>query len=120
MSEPVVWRRVNVPSACIGDADVSGAALRLSGREPVSGVEISLAIPFSEIERVRTSRTAAEELGGEPSVVLELTASPPVCLRATGTRATLPVRLGRMLGNAVSSHTRPAGMRPAALGGDSR
>jgi hypothetical protein len=110
MSEPVVWRRLNVSSPYVGDADVSGTALRLSGREPVSGIEVSLAIPFTEIERVRTSRTAAEELGGEPSVVLELTESDSVCLRSAGTRSTLPVRLARTLGKAMSTHTRPVGL----------
>lgn len=116
MSEPVVWRRLTVSSPYVGDADVSEAALCLSGREPVSGIEVSLAIPFTEIERVRTSRTAAEELGGEPSVVLELTESDPVCLRAAGRRSTLPVALARMLEKAMSAHTRPVGL--AGPGGE--
>jgi len=119
MSEPVVWRRLTVSSPFVGDADVSSTTLRLVGREPVSGIEVSLAIPFSEIERVRTSRSAEEELGGEPSVVLELAESDPVCLRAAGTRSTLPVRLARTLGRAMSAHTRPAGIEPA-LGGENR
>jgi hypothetical protein len=102
----------------VGDADVSDAALRLSGREPVSGIEVSLAIPFTQIERVRTSRTAAEQLGGEPSVVLELTESNPVCLRAAGGRSALPVRLVRMLAGAMSARTRPAGVEPATPGGE--
>lgn len=118
MSEPVVWRRLTVSSPYIGNADFSGTALQLSGREPVSGVEVSLAIPFTEIECVRTSRTAEEELGGEPSVVLELTESEPVCLRAAGRRSMLPTRLARMLGRAMSTQSRRVGMGPA-LGGES-
>ena len=118
MSEPVVWRRLTVSSPFVGDADVSGAALWLSGREPVSGIEVSLAIPFTEIERVRPSRTVDEEFGGEPSVVLELAESDSVCLRSAGNGSALPVRLARTLARAMSAHTRPAGTKSAAVGGD--
>lgn len=118
MSEPVVWRRLTVSSPYIGDADVSGTALQLSGREPVSGVEVSLAIPFSEIQCVRTSRSAEEELGGEPSIVLELAESEPVCLRSTARRTMLPARLARMVGRAMSAQSRRVGVGPA-LGGES-
>lgn len=113
MSEPVVWRRLTVSSPYVGDADVSGTALQLSGREPVSGIEVSLAIPFTEIECVRASRTAEEELGGEPSVVLELTESEPVCLRSAGRRSLLPGPLVRMLRRAMTTQSRRAGMGPA-------
>lgn len=116
MSEPVVWRRSTVSSPYIGDVDVSEAELRLSGRGPVSGIEVSLAIPFTEIERVRTSRTADEELGGEPCVVLELTESDSVCLRAAGKRSALPVRLACTLRRAMSPHT--TGRRRPIPGGE--
>jgi hypothetical protein len=99
--EPVVWRRRTVSSPYVGDVAVSGAALRLFGREPATGIEVSLAIPFKEITRVRTSRTPSEEVGGEPSVVVELDGADAVCLRGAGRSSAMPVRLARLLGRAT-------------------
>jgi hypothetical protein len=101
--EPVVWRRRTVSSPYVGEAAVSGAALRLFGREPATGIEVSLAIPFKEITRVRPSRSASEEVGGEPSVVVELDEADAVCLRGAGRTPALPVKLARLLGHAMSS-----------------
>jgi hypothetical protein len=117
--EPVVWRRLTVTSPYVGDVGVSGAALRFFGREPITGIEVSLAIPFSEIKGVRASRSSTEELGGEPSLVLELAESDPVCLRSAGTSEGVPARLARLLRRVTAAQSHSAGLEPA-LGGDRR
>jgi len=102
-TEPVLWRRLTVSSPYVGNVAVSDAMLRLFGREPVTGIEVSLAIPFEKVTRVRTSRSSSEELGGEPSVVLELDEADPVCLRGAGRSPALLATLARLLGRATSS-----------------
>lgn len=102
-SEPVLWRRLTVSSPYVGSVAVSDAMLRLFGREPVTGIEVSLAIPAEKITRVRTSRSSSEELGGEPSVVVELDEADAVCLRGAGRSPAMPLRLVRLLGRATSS-----------------
>jgi hypothetical protein len=103
IGEPVVWRRRSVSSPYVGDVAVSSAALRFFGREPATGLEVSLTIPFKEITRVRPSRSSSEELGGQPSVVLELVKADAVCLRGAVESSALPARLASLLDKASSS-----------------
>jgi hypothetical protein len=117
--EPVLWRRLTVSTPYVGDVGVSGATLRLFGREPLTGIEVSLAIPFSEIEGVRESRTSAEELGGERGFVLELAESDPVCLRGVGESPGIAARLAGLLRRISVTQARLSGLEPVP-GGDQR
>jgi len=93
--ERIAWRRLNVPHHYVGALSVGDGRLRLSGRDPGTGIEVSLVIPFAEISRVRVSASPAESLRGGPAVVLDLAGSRAICVRELG--AASPSRLARRL-----------------------
>ena len=80
----VAWRRRRTPHHYVGTLATTDAGLRLDGREPATGIELSLSIPFSEIEQVRASNGSVDLLAGEPAVVLQLAGSEPVLLCEVG------------------------------------
>jgi hypothetical protein len=71
---PVAWRRRSASQDYVGTLAATDLGLRLDGREPSTGIELSLSIPFSEIEAVGAAT-------GSGSVVLHLAGSEPVLLR---------------------------------------
>jgi hypothetical protein len=64
---------------------VSEDAVRLAGREQATGIDVALSIPHSAIRKIRVAKLAAEEVVGEPSVVLELLDDEPIYLRPVAT-----------------------------------
>lgn len=82
--ERVVWWRRGVSRQYFGGLTAADGALRLLGRDPETGIEVSLAIPFAEIESVRVSGDPPESVTGEPCVVLGLAGSQAICLREVG------------------------------------
>lgn len=56
----------------------------LSGRDSVSGIEVTLSIPIEELAHVRVGHSPDELLAGERSVVLELAESEEILLREVG------------------------------------
>ena len=74
-TSPVTWRREDGPDY-LGTVAVADCCVRLVGRDPESGIDVSLSVPFGEIEHV--SGDAADV------VVLELTGSSPIRVRGAG------------------------------------
>ena len=84
LPQRVAWCRRNAGRHYVGTLSVGGDGLHLVGREPSSGIEVALSIPYEEIDRVRVSEVEAEELVGEESVVLEFVDSEAILLREIG------------------------------------
>lgn len=103
----VAWRRRHTPHHYVGTLATTDAGFRLDGREPATGIELSLSIPFSEIEQVAMSDRAFDLLAGEPAVVLQLAGSEPVLLREVGQRPEQAFELARKLLQAATERTRP-------------
>jgi hypothetical protein len=73
----------------------------LRGREPATGIELSLSIPCSEIEDVGTSNGSSDLLVGGPSVVVSLAGSQPVLLREIDPSAQQTAQLAERLKRAL-------------------
>ena len=82
--EKIAWRRNGVRGQFVGRLRAGDEGIRLTGRDPASGVQLALSIPPDEVERVRVSSTGDELLAGEPCVVLELAGSRAIFLREMG------------------------------------
>ena len=80
----IAWRRRNVPHHYVGTLTSSEKGIRLAGRDPATGIEVALSIPFEEVERVRTSADPQDRLIGEGAVVVDLAGSQSVLLREIG------------------------------------
>lgn len=76
--ERIAWSRQGAGRPCIGTLRAGDGGIELAGRDPVSGVEVSLSIPLAEVEDVHTTSPGAR------SVVLELAASEPIVLSRVG------------------------------------
>ena len=64
------WRRRGVRRPYVGTLVADEEGIRLSGRDPVSGIEVSLSIPLSQVDSVRVARPGEEllaVLGQEPA-----------------------------------------------------
>ncbi len=84
LAEKIAWRRRCVNRHYVGALWAGEEGIRLTGRDPSSGVEVALSIPLEEIERVRVSGPGDELLAGERCVVLELAVSEAIFLREVG------------------------------------
>jgi hypothetical protein len=93
----VAWRRRHTPHHYVGTLATTDLGFRLDGREPATGIELSLSIPFSEIEDVQTSNGSNDLLAGEPAVMLQLAGSEPVLVREVGRRPPESPELAREL-----------------------
>ena len=92
-----MWRRRHAPRHYVGTLATTDAGFRLDGREPATGIELSLSIPFSEIEEVRASDGSADLLAGESAVVLQVAAAEPVLVREVGQKPQKAPELARKL-----------------------
>jgi len=82
----------------VGALRAGDEGIRLTGRDPSSGIDVALSIPLSEVECVRVSASGDELLAGEPCVVLELADSEPIFIRQVGVGACQVHVLARRLG----------------------
>lgn len=80
----VTWRRRGLLRQYLGDLVAGDSGIRLTGRDSVSGLHVTLSIPRAEVEDVHVSRSPDEALAGEQAVVLELAESDPILLREVG------------------------------------
>lgn len=101
----VAWRRRHTPHHYVGTLAATDVGLRLDGREAATGIELSLSIPFSEIEEVAESN--GDRVAGEPAVVLRLAGSEPVLLQGVGPAAPLAADLARTLEGLREQARRP-------------
>ncbi len=76
----VLWGRINNPHHYAGSLGAADGSIRLEGEDTTTGIRVSLAIPFAEVERIRLSRTPAEQVAGEPCVVIEFAEAEAICL----------------------------------------
>ena len=97
-AEKIAWRRHGVRRHYLGTLVAGTEGIRLTGSDPVSGVEVVLSIPLTEIEDVRVAGPGDELLAGERCVVLELAESDPIYLRDVGTGPLHVHVLARSLG----------------------
>ncbi len=84
VADKIVWRRQGVRRNYVGTLSTGDEGIRLAGRDPVSGVEVALSIPSSEIEDVHVAAPGDELLAGERCVVVELADSEAIFLREIG------------------------------------
>jgi hypothetical protein len=82
--EKVAWRRRGVRRPYVGTLAADEGGIRLSGRDPVSGVEVALSIPLTEVVDVHVAGPGEELLAGERCVVLHLAESEAIFLREVG------------------------------------
>ncbi len=85
---PVTWRRRNGPEY-VGAVELVERYVRFVGRDPESGIDVSLSIPVEQIEAVRSS--------GADGVVLELTESREIYVRGLGDDPAVPASLAPLL-----------------------
>jgi hypothetical protein len=101
LAERIEWCRRGRGRHYVGTLSGGNGGLHLAGREPASGIEVSLSIPYEEIDEVRLSGAAAEELVGEQSVVLQFAGSEPILLREFGVGRLRPKALVARLKEAL-------------------
>ena len=101
LADRVAWRRRSVARHYVGTLSSGAGGLRFVGREPSSGMEVSLSIPYGEIGEVRISGSDGERLVGEDSVVLEFVDSEPILLREIGLGQLRPKALAARLKEAL-------------------
>jgi hypothetical protein len=104
-AERIAWCRHGVRRHFVGTLRADREGIRLTGRDPASGVDVALSIPLIEVERVRVSETDDECLAGERCVVLELAGSDSIFLREVGVGPLHVHLLARRLG--ASTHASP-------------
>jgi hypothetical protein len=81
---PVAWRRYGARCHYAGGLDIDDGHIVLTGREPSTGVEVSLRIPDYAVRELRAARTDDEEVVGVRGYVLELADAVPLLLRPVG------------------------------------
>jgi hypothetical protein len=84
IGQKIAWRRETAQSHYIGELWGCVTGIRLAGRDPQTGIEVTLSIPYAEIGRIRVSNDWTERVVGERCVVLELTGSTPILVREVG------------------------------------
>ena len=68
----------------MGTLCVAEDRIRLTGRDALHGIEVSLSIPVVEIERVTVESGRSEPSQGDPCVVLTLAESSPILVWQVG------------------------------------
>lgn len=98
----VAWRRHDALHHYVGTLHASEGGLRLTGRDQMTGIELSLTIPFTEIEGIRVTGAGDKRLAGDRCVILELASTTPILVREIGPDSldvrALGERLTRLVG----------------------
>ncbi len=94
----IAWRRGERGTTYVGAVSGGDGTIRLTGRDPVLGIDVALSIPLEEIEYVGVAETAAGAVDGGPFVVLDLPGSEPIHLRPVGADSLGVHLLARALG----------------------
>ncbi len=98
LAERIAWCRHGVLTYFVGSLRAGDEGIRLTGRDPSSGIDVALSIPLAEVECVRVSASRNELLAGEPCVVLELAGSESIFIRQVGVGPLQVQVLARRLG----------------------
>jgi hypothetical protein len=97
IAQRVAWRRRSVRHHYVGRLWGGEGVIRFVGREPGTGIEVSLSIPLEEIERVRLSASPDETVVAGAGVMLELAGSEAVFLREIAPGGIAPDHLAARL-----------------------
>jgi len=84
IAQKVAWRRESAKSHYVGELWGWVTGIRLAGRDPQTGIEVTMSIPYAQIGRIRVSNDWTERIVGERCVVLELAGSTPILVREIG------------------------------------
>ncbi len=98
VSEKIAWRRRNVHRSYVGALCAGAEGIRLTGRDPLTGIDVTLSIPLAEVNHVELSEAGDELLAGDRCVVLDLADSEPILLRPAGRGSFHTQLLARSLG----------------------
>jgi hypothetical protein len=98
-SAKIAWRRGERGPVYVGSVTRAGDTIRLSGRDPVLGIDVALSIPAGEVEYIGVVEAPVGTIEACPAVVLDLPESEPIRLRPVGGGSALDVHLlARALG----------------------
>jgi hypothetical protein len=95
--EKISWRRGGVRNDFVGSLRAGDEGIRLTGRDPQSGIDVALSIPPEEVADVHVSPSAGDP-PGDLYVVLELDDAEPIYLRQVGAGPLHAQLLARKLG----------------------
>jgi hypothetical protein len=90
--EKIAWRRQGVRHDFVGSLRAGYDGLRLTGRDPDSGLDVALSIPPREVHDVHTAPA-----NGDFCVVVELVDAEPIILRRAGAGPFQAQQLARKL-----------------------
>jgi hypothetical protein len=93
----IAWRRGEHGPIYVGTVSRGEDTIRLTGRDPILGIDVALSIPLEEIEDLAAETAAGAAYGG-PFVSLDLIGSEPIHLRPIGGRSLDVQLLARALG----------------------
>ena len=92
ISEPVAWRRRGMRQGYVGSLLASVDGIRLTGRQPRTGVDVALSIPLGEVDHVDVA---------DAGVVLDLAESRAIVLSPIAATSHMLARsLGALTGGA--------------------
>jgi len=80
----IAWRRGERGPVYVGAVSRGADTIRLTGRDPILGIDVALSIPVGEIEYIGVAEAAVGSIDAAPVVVLDLPESEPIHLRPVG------------------------------------
>jgi hypothetical protein len=89
----ISWCRGECGPTYVGAVSRGEDSIRLTGRDPILGIDVALSIPVDEIDCV-----GVDEIEGGPFVFLDLCGSKPIHLRPVGGSSLAVHLLARALG----------------------
>jgi hypothetical protein len=93
----IAWRRGD-GATYLGSVSRGPEAIRLSGRDAVLGIDVTLSVPIDEIEYVGVLEPADDSMGAESCVIVDLAGPEPIYLRPLGSTKLHVHLLARALG----------------------
>jgi hypothetical protein len=94
----IAWHRGKRGATYFGGVSCTGDAIRLTGRDPVLGIDVALSIPVEEVERIEIADERSVPTDGSSVVVLRLPGSEPIYLRPVGSSSLDVHLLARTMG----------------------
>jgi hypothetical protein len=96
----IAWRRGERGPIYVGAVSRGEDSIRLTGRDPILGIDVALSIPLEEVEYIGVAET-----GTGAFVVLDLSGSEPIHLRPIGGHSLDVHLLARTLGTLTPGPT---------------
>jgi hypothetical protein len=95
----IAWRRGDSGATYVGAVSRGTDTIRLTGRDPILGIDVALSIPIDQIEYVGVADPAPGSGGGDgPFVLLDVPKSEPIYVRPVGATSLHVQLLARALG----------------------